>query len=472
VVQIGPSRPRTADAVHSIAAGIARWQRSIERRRLIALARRGAIVGLLAACLLQLGAIIAGHGGPGPWLVPALVLGLLVAIPGILRRTSPSTAARMLDHDRALGAGVTTALELERGHGAPAHAAPSRLAGLVLADGRQALARSAAEAHVALRPQRTESGLLAALVLALAGSLLVPAGGHGSSARVAVGPEAPTHHTAIASQSDPTRQQAGPDLRQFGQAQPTLPPLNAIAGGTHRGGVPSGTRRSGAASKQGGASVPPASRTAGNAGYLQTARTNGASAASSSSSGANGRTSSTLTSQNAPAARPVRGAGSERANPLSKERAATGRAAAHGIPGRANTRGAGSQRGGASAAGANQTSPARRATPGGATAGNTKGGTSAGFGVVPQLRGTRGLPIQAGYETARSSKGGGRVSAADASGAGGASHSATAGAAAAGAGGAGAVPYVAPGSSTVAPVDRRLLLGYFGSFARVAAAGW
>jgi hypothetical protein len=31
---------------------------------------------------------------------------------------------------------------------------------------------------------------------------------------------------------------------------------------------------------------------------------------------------------------------------------------------------------------------------------------------------------------------------------------------------------VAPGSSTVAPVDRRLLLGYFGSFARVAAAGW
>ena len=38
--------------------------------------------------------------------------------------------------------------------------------------------------------------------------------------------------------------------------------------------------------------------------------------------------------------------------------------------------------------------------------------------------------------------------------------------------GPGVLPYVPPGSSTVSPADRRLLLGYFGSFARVAAAGW
>jgi hypothetical protein len=374
----------------------------------------------------------------------------------------------MLDRDLGLGAGVTTALELEGAQGTPAG-----LAGLVLADGREALTRSGASARAELRPRRDESGVLAVLVLALAGFLLVPALGHGARARMVAGAKSPARHTAIAPESDPTRQHAGPDLRQFGQRQPTLPPLNAVPGATRTGGAGSSSARRGAGSSApGGASVKPASRTVGNAGYLQTARTNSSSTASGSSPGANGRGASTLASQAAPAARPVGGAGADHATPISNERAATGTSAANGIPGRANTRGASSRGAGAAAAGATRASAARHATPGGATAGNTKGGANGANGVVPQLASGKGLPIQAGYEAAKGSKGGQGERATDASGAGGASHSGAAGGGAAGAAGSRAVPYVAPGSATIAPVDRRLLLGYFGSFARVAAAGW
>jgi hypothetical protein len=454
--------------VHSIAAGLASWQRAIERLRLIAVVRRGGIVGLLAACLLQIAAVVSGDAGVGPWLWPALLLALLVAVPGILRRTSPSVAARMLDRDLALAAAVTTALELEREAGTP-----TGLAGLVLADGRAALAKSGAGARARLRPRRVESGLLAGLTLALAGLLLLPAGGGSARTGALAGARTTVRHTAIAAESDPTRQQAGPDLRQFGQKQPTLPPLNAVAGATRAGGLGSRSgRRATGSSDRGGASVKPASRTVGNAGYLETARTNGSSAPSASRGGADGRGSSTLASQAAPAARPVGGAGSDRSTPVANERAAGGSAAANGIPGRANTRSGTSPQGGASAPGASQTSAARHATPGGATAGSTRGSATTSSGVVPQLAGRTGLPIQAGYEAARGSKGGRGENAADANGAGGASHPATAGAGAAGAAGAGALPYVAPGSSSVAPANRRLLLGYFGSFARVAAAGW
>ena len=468
VARIARARPRTPGAVHSIGAGLASWQRSIERLRLIAVARRGAIVGLLAACLLQAAAVVSGHAGLGPWLWPALVLAMLVPVPGILRRTSPSVAARLLDRDLGLAAGVTTALELEREEGTP-----TGLAGLVLADGRAALARSRTDARARLRPGHRESGLLAGLALALAGLLLVPAAGGSSRTSAIAGASTPVRHTAIATESDPTRQQAGPDLRQFGQKQPTLPPLNAVPGATRTGGAGSRSgRRATGSSDHSGTSVKPASRTVGNAGYLQSPRSNGSSAPSASrSSGANGR-GSTLTSEAAPAARPVGRAGSDRATPVANERAANGTAAANGIPGRANTRSGSSPQGGASAAGANQTSAARHATAGGATAGTTRGRANAASGVVPQLAGRTGLPIQAGYEAAKGTNGGRGESAADANGAGGASHPGTAGAGAAGAAGAGALPYVAPGSALVSPADRRLLLGYFGSFARVAAAGW
>jgi hypothetical protein len=469
VARIASARPRTTGAVHSIGAGLAGWQRSIERRRLIAVVRRGAIVGLLAACLLQAAAVVGGHAGVGPWLWPALLLGVLVPVPGILRRTSPAIAARMLDRDLGLSAGVTTALELECEAGTP-----SGLADLVLADGRAALARSGAGARARLRPRPHESGLLAALALVLAGLLLVPAVGRSPRTSAVAGARTPVRHAPTATESDPTRQQAGPDLRQFGQKQPTLPPLNAVPGTPRTGaaGSRSGHRATGSSDRS-GPSVKPSSRTVGNAGYLQTSRTNGSPAPSASrSSGANGRGSSTLAAQAAPAARPVGRGASDRTTRVANERAANGNAAANGIPGRANARSGTSPRGGASAPGAGRSSAARHATPGGATAGTTRGRANAAAGVVPQLAGRTGLPIQAGYEAAKGSKGGRGESAADANGAGGASHPGAAGAGAAGAGGGGALPYVAPGSALVSPADRRLLLGYFGSYARVAAAGW
>jgi hypothetical protein len=77
VAIIGASRPRRATAVRSIASGIARWQAAIERRRRLALVRRAVIAGLLSACLLELGAVASGRAGAGPWLLPAILVGLL-----------------------------------------------------------------------------------------------------------------------------------------------------------------------------------------------------------------------------------------------------------------------------------------------------------------------------------------------------------------------------------------------------------
>jgi hypothetical protein len=470
VAIIDGSRPRQAAAVRTIASGIARWQGAIERRRRLAIVRRAAIVGLLSACLLELGAVASGRAGAGPWLLPAIVVALLCLTPGVAHRTTPSIAARMLDRDLRLGAGVTTALELER-----EAAAPSGLRSLAIADGRDALARSLVGARVRLQPGRRENGLLAALAVALVGCLLLPAASGRSHARGAGGARVTSRAATSSAESDPTRQHAGPDLRQFGQTQPTLPPLEATAGAARRTGATAATgRRENGSDGHTPGSVQASSRTVGNAGYLQTARTNSSKSPAGASEGAAGRGRSTLTSQQGPAASEVGSSAAVRATPAPDERSVNGNAGSNGIPGRANTAGGGTSRGGGStAAGDSQTPSSRQATPGGATAGGTHGAANAALGVVPQLAGGKTLPIQPGYETAKGTKGGqGENASADANGAGGASHSGRAGAGAAIGSEARDVPYVAPGSSSVAPADRRLLRGYFGSFARVSAAGW
>ena len=158
-------------AVATVEAGLARWQRRVERRRRLAVGRRAVLLGLGAACVLQLGALASGHDGSGPWLLPAAVLAVAAIGVGVAHRTSAVAAARLLDRDLDLGAEVTTALELEtsaesavRSHG---------LGALVLADGRVALGRSLPSARARLRSQRRETALLAALVPAVAALLLV-----------------------------------------------------------------------------------------------------------------------------------------------------------------------------------------------------------------------------------------------------------------------------------------------------------
>src|SRR3954469_25921219 len=137
----------------SAALAGARWQRRVELRRLLALARRAALAGLAAGCALELAALASGGEGIGPWLAPAVAIAFACALFGATARTSPATAARMLDRDLALGAEVTTALELE----APGAPAPRGLASLALADGRRALAESLAGARARLRPRRAEA---------------------------------------------------------------------------------------------------------------------------------------------------------------------------------------------------------------------------------------------------------------------------------------------------------------------------
>ena len=62
-------------SVATVEGGLARWQRRVERRRLLAVGRRGALLGVGAACLLQLGALASGNDGSGLWLLPAVVPG-------------------------------------------------------------------------------------------------------------------------------------------------------------------------------------------------------------------------------------------------------------------------------------------------------------------------------------------------------------------------------------------------------------
>ena len=100
----GPAVAVPVDAaVPTVAGGLARWQRRVERRRLLVVARRGALPGVAAACLLQLGALAAGGDGAGLWLLPAALPAVAAVAFGLAHRTSPAAAARLLDRDLALG---------------------------------------------------------------------------------------------------------------------------------------------------------------------------------------------------------------------------------------------------------------------------------------------------------------------------------------------------------------------------------
>jgi hypothetical protein len=461
-------------SVPSIAAGVASWQRTIGRRRMVALVRRALIVGFAAACVLQVGALVAGNAGLGLWLLPALVLTVLCLVPGVAHRTSAAIAARMLDRDLRLGAGVTTALELERG---PANGPRGGLGALALADGKTALAGSFGGARARLKPRRREAGLLAGLVAALVVLLLLPAVHRGDG--VAVKPAGPAshHRLAIHGGTSATNQPAGPDLSGFGKDVPT-PSLTGIgASSTRTGGATSKTNPygggTGTSNHSPTGSVQPASRTVGNAGDLQSSHTN-SSKTSGASEGKAGGGKATLTTHEAPAAGKITSAGPGKTSPVVGGQQADGADSTPGTPAKAGSQsGAKKGGGGAASAGRNdsQAGGPRQATPGGATAGGTRGTRASANGVVPQLGAGKALPIQPGYEAVKGTKGAKGEGATSANGAGGASHSGQATAGATGTAG-GGVAYVPPGSAAVAPVDRQLLRGYFGSFARVAAAGW
>src|SRR4029077_8228996 len=93
----GADRPRID--VQSVARGVRRWQRRVERRRFVALVRRCAIVGVAVACALQIGALASGRSGSGVGLVPALVAAACALALGLARRTTAEAAARLLDRD-------------------------------------------------------------------------------------------------------------------------------------------------------------------------------------------------------------------------------------------------------------------------------------------------------------------------------------------------------------------------------------
>ncbi len=92
---------------------------------------------------------------------------------------------------------------------------------------------------------------------------------------------------------------------------------------------------------------------------------------------------------------------------------------------------------------------------------------------MPQLGGQGALPITPGYEPIPGAEGATNESSSSAEGqGGGAGHSGQAVRGASGGGGGTGVPYVPPGGAGVAAIDRGVVLGYFGSLARVNASGW
>jgi hypothetical protein len=479
-------------SVATVARGLEHWQRCVERRRVLAVGRRGALVGAGAACLLQLGALTTGGDGPGPWLVPAAALAVAAVAIGLAQRTSPAAAARLLDRDLELGAGVSTALELET---SPERAAGARgLGALVIADVRAALGRSESGARARMQPRRGEAALLVALGGALALLLLVPSPRSTAPAVASAARQLAPENRALRAESGIAGAgEAGASLRGFEQPLIDTPPLAAVEadGVTRTGGAASGRSTAGDAAASGaqaggaestartgdGGAVAPSDGGDGtsavkapNGTRSNDSQPGGAQAdgsggkqpdgAAAAANGARGG----KTSEGPTGTAPVSRAPDER--PPSQGASSTG-----GKPG---AKGSSPKRGsGSSASG---TAPGRkpsRSVPGGAAAGDAAGAKSAGHGVVPQLHGSSGLPLAPVYEAApgSSTARAGNTSS-KAGGAGGAGRSGQAEVGAAGSGGAAGVAWVPPGGAAVASTDRGVVRGYFGSLARVNASGW
>lgn len=481
-IERAPERPRVD--VQTVAWGLRRWQRRVERRRLIALIRRGALVAIAVACVLQIIALASGRSGAGAWLAPAAVAAALSLAIGLAHRTSAAAAARLLDRDLGLGAAVSTALEIETSQGAAPD--PSSLGTLALADGRRAVGASIAGARARLQARRGEMALLASLVAVLAILVVVPSPRNHSASRAAASPAkartAPPPSRALRAENGlATSPNAGPSLRGFKQTPLDAPPLAAVqAGGTTRpGGAVSGRSPygGGIANDAPAGSVQPASRTLGQSGSVQGTQDAG----SSSSSAGEGSGSlpdgsaepfKTNPSSGTPGAKG--GAGSTSVAPIPQVQP-TASAPSGSSSGTASRNDGGRSQGGSGSSAPGSTPGTRpgRSTPGGATAGTTSGGKSRGKGVVPQLGGRGLLPLAPGYEAIPGAKGATQENASSTVGrGGGAGHSGRAIGGAASSGGGSGVPYVPPGGAAVAPLDRGLVLGYFTSFARVNASGW
>jgi hypothetical protein len=471
-IDAGPSTARRN--VPSVTQAVGRWRTRIEARRVVAIVLRSVVIGLLLACLLQVVALAAGRSGVGWWLVPAAVAGAACVAFGLAHRTTRRTAARMLDRDLALGAGVTTALELE-GQGATT----GTLGALALADGRGALGRSLAGGRVRLLPLRRELLALVLLAAVLVGLALVPAGSTNRSATGLV--QRSGHPGSAAGASRPTKVPVGPTLRDYRQTPVHRAPLAQVASGstpsTSQNPYTSGHSPYGGGiqnSSKAGA-IQPVSHTVGPAGTKIDTKSTTASSSSAEGAAAKGKgnVGSQSGTSGTPGSASTKGAVQGIA-PSDGESAPPQKAAPSNTGAQASSTG-GSSRGGtgSSAAGSSQGSDSRRGVPGGATAGGTKGAASSGTGVVPQLGAGNALPLQPGYEAVAGSRGAaGEHSSSTAGGGGGESHSGQAvGGSASGGGGAG-VAFVPPGGSTVTGSTRQLLLGYFGSFSRVTASGW
>jgi hypothetical protein len=480
VTRISEAEARPTVDVESVAWGVRRWQRRLERRRLLAVLRRAVLVTLAAGCVLQIGALAGGGSGLGPWLVPAALVAAAALAIGLASRTTPSSAARLVDRDLSLGAKVTTALELEslaRG------GRPAGLAGLALADGRGALASSLAGARARLRSQAAELALLGALVAGLAVLLLLPSPRSGSSAAalpVKARTVPPSSRALRADNGVPGSADPGPSLQGFKQTPIDAPPLAAVqAGGTTRtGGAASGHSPygGGVANAAAGSDKQPSSSTLGQSGSVQgTQDTGGGSSGASEGKGSLPNGTPTGSGEDIPggAASSKGGPGATSVAPVPNGRPSGSASGGPPSAGASNSGGRSQGGAGSSAPGSAPGGKTSRSAPGGATAGTTPGAKSNGTGVVPQLGGQGALPITPGYEPIPGAEGATNESSSSAEGqGGGAGHSGQAVRGATGGGGGTGVPYVPPGGAGVAAIDRGVVLGYFGSLARVNASGW
>ena len=427
----------------------------------------GQFVALAVAVVGALLARLAG-GSAVWWIAPAIVaFGACVAA-GIGGRGGQDETARILDHDLGLRDQVSTALELEREGGER-----RGLVAMVIADGRAAVGRSLASAHVAGRPGGFEWAALAVCALALAAVLLVPSIGGGSgSGQSAARANGASQVASGASGSGNLN--GGKGLSGF-KSSLKQPRINAVAPGqTRSGGALSGHSPYGAgiAAKNPQGDIAQSNRSLGPDTSAKSAQaaSQGAGGASEGHAAGGGKAVAVTGPQTA--TKGSASVGGAAGNTLGGGGGQSGgkQPNAHNV--QAGNKG-GNSPGGAGASGNGSGGQQQHSgKAGGGTAGGTRGTTQQGTGLVPQLGFGGKLPIQPGYAPSAAGKSSaGEGSSQALNGGGGASRVGTAGAGSGGVGKNG-IHYVPPGGGAVGGADRELLLGYFGGFGRITAAGW
>ncbi len=469
VVRVVPeehARRVRASGRHGLRHGLSRWSGRLARRRAIVLGRRYFLIGAAAATLAELIAALAITGARPVWLIAPLLLTLAVAAWSVLRGVPAIEAAHLLDGGLALHDQIGTALELESST-PPA----GGLASLVLDDANAALTESFGGARAVTRRSPGEWAWVLVAAAAVAGALAVPGASQSSSARPgsSTSAAAPAHARGGAT-SHASSQSAAAESQASSQSSAPAPSLPFQGTLNSKLGAATGDPYYGHAFALTAAQVAQLEREGlGASGH--TARTLGVSGGPvPGSGGASGAGLSLAASGNAAGAGGLAGLGGGALPPPSSTSSAqSGSSPLGGHGGGAST----TARGLSAALGGGYSGHSPGGASGGETAGNALAALNLGLGLVPDLTGQLGLPLQAGYAPAGSGPSSGQTAASEIPNGGGGPGRSAVGDASRSFGGYGTgFAVIPPTFNAVSTTSQYLLEGYFGTANQLNFAGW